>query len=92
MNTFPPLPRPFDVAYHGDGEGAFSAQQMRDYVAADRAKRPAWDEPAIRAMAGEIAENVARNTSVAPQLCFPHIYLGLKKAIAQAAPGETHEL
>ena len=49
MNNFLPLPEP---AHRGPPEtgdyfSAFTAQQMRDYVAADRAARQAGQEPSM---------------------------------------------
>lgn len=48
MNKFPPLPEPHHRGppETGDYFSAFTAQQMRDYVEADRALRQAVQEPA----------------------------------------------
>lgn len=49
----------------------------------------------IKRKAEEIANAVAQNTGCAPQLCFPHVYLGLRRmfesAASQVAPQATVE-
>ncbi|MFZ2287590.1 MAG: hypothetical protein WAV93_11445 [Bacteroidales bacterium] len=48
-----------------------------------------WTESRIREVSSIAADKVAKNADVAPQLCFPHIYLTLKKALGQSTPSPS---
>jgi hypothetical protein len=59
--NFPPLPKPASVSVENSDPGSvelrdnYTAQQMRDYVAADRAQRQAGQEAEITALNEKIA-------------------------------------
>jgi hypothetical protein len=45
-----------------------------------------WTESRIQVLAETLSEASAKNAGVAPQLTFPHIYLGLKDALLGSMP------
>jgi len=67
--------------------------ELREAIAAHEAAQPdkdaeiaalkaaQWDEPRIHKLAADMALAVAKNASTAPQLCFPDIYLSLKREL-----------
>lgn len=64
------------------GELQATIATLRAVIEAGEQEPVTWDEPRIRAVSVTAAERVAKNAGVAPQLCFPHIYLTLKDALS----------